>query len=120
MSQTLMLSAVRIYKTFATTKISINISINLIMTEYRTYKKEQFCIPKRYVINKTLGAGSYGTVCLVFDSKSTSSKPVELAVKKVARIFNKPVLMKRAIREFRLMNFFRGHRHVCSSRPSLF
>lgn len=83
------------------------------MSEQRIYKKEQFSLPSRYVVKKTLGAGSYGTVCQVIDTRAAPGKPVQLAVKKVLRIYTKPVLMRRAIREFRLMHFFRGHPNVC-------
>lgn len=81
------------------------------MADYKTYKEQHFQLPKRYKLIKELGSGSYGTVCLVVDTKCRDQS-VELAVKKVGRVFTKPVLMKRAIRELRLMRFLRGHRHV--------
>lgn len=72
------------------------------------YPGANFLISKRYHLIKVLGAGSYGTVCSVVDKYSK----VELAVKKVSEIFTRETLLKRAVRELKLMKFFRGHRNV--------
>lgn len=80
------------------------------MAEFETYKDKGFHVPRRYKIVKELGSGSYGTVCLVIDTKD--DRNVKLAVKKISRIFENPILLKRAIRELRLMTHLRGNRHV--------
>lgn len=76
--------------------------------------KEKFFINSRYEIDEILGKGSYGTVCSAFDikMKNSSKKQNKIAVKKIANIFNKEVLLKRAIRELKLMRHFRGHKNV--------
>lgn len=67
-----------------------------------------FCIDARYKVDKVLGKGSYGTVCSAVDTKSTN----KVAIKKVSNIFDKEVLLKRAVRELKLMVHFRGHRNI--------
>ena len=81
--------------------------------EYKVFKPANFYVHKRYEIQEILGKGSYGVVCLAIDTSAQALEPVRLAVKKVCRILRKEVLLKRAIREFRMMKFFRGHRNVC-------
>lgn len=83
------------------------------MADYKVYRDQKFLLPRRYKLIKVLGSGSYGVVCLVVDTKARD-QCVELAVKKVGRIFKDPILMRRAIRELRLMRFLRGHRNVCN------
>ena len=36
-----------------------------------------------------------------------------VAVKKVTNVFSKKILAKRALREIKLLQHFRGHRNVC-------
>lgn len=74
------------------------------------YEKANFLIDSRYSVQHILGKGSYGTVCSAIDlnSKDKSS----LAIKKVCNIFNKEVLLKRAIRELKLMEYFKGHKNI--------
>lgn len=79
-----------------------------------TPKEAHFLIDPRYSIECVLGKGSYGTVCAAVDTKGV---PVRVAVKKVSNIFHKEVLMRRAVREMKLMVHFRGHRNV--SRPTI-
>ncbi|GME79608.1 unnamed protein product [Ambrosiozyma monospora] len=57
-----------------------------------------------------MGKGSYGTVCSAIDTYSKDKAMV--AIKKVTSIFNKDVLLKRAIRELKLMTFFKGHKNI--------
>lgn len=77
------------------------------------YKEANFSIDPRYQIQSILGKGSYGTVCSAIDSKSSSgNEAVQLAIKKVSNIFKKEVLLKRAVRELKLMKHFKGHRNV--------
>ncbi|CCE86510.1 Piso0_005005 [Millerozyma farinosa CBS 7064] len=77
------------------------------------YKEANFSIDPRYQIQSILGKGSYGTVCSAIDSKSSSgNEAVQLAIKKVSNIFKKEVLLKRAVRELKLMKHFKGHRNI--------
>ncbi|ANZ73704.1 BA75_00031T0 [Komagataella pastoris] len=78
--------------------------------EYSVYSKANFYLNSRYQVQQVLGKGSYGVVCSVIDLKSEN--PVPLAVKKVSNIFTREVLLRRAIRELKLMKFFRGHRNI--------
>lgn len=38
-----------------------------------------------------------------------------VAIKKVTNVFSKKILAKRALREIKLLQHFRGHRNVCSA-----
>lgn len=78
---------------------------------YVVYEEANFYIDSRYKIQNVLGKGSYGTVCSAIDAYN-KDKPVSIAIKKVSNIFNKEVLLKRAVRELKLMRFFKGHRNV--------
>lgn len=80
---------------------------------YAFFEKANFYIDSRYEIQKILGKGSYGTVCSAIDTKSADTNN-QIAIKKVSNIFNKEVLLKRAIRELRLMRHFKGHRNIVS------
>ncbi|KAF3987250.1 hypothetical protein FT663_04019 [Candidozyma haemuli var. vulneris] len=80
------------------------------MADFKRYPENKFHLPRRYKLIKELGAGSYGTVCSVVDTKF-KDRSVHLAVKKVGKVFDNPILMKRAIRELKLMRFLRGHRN---------
>jgi mitogen-activated protein kinase 7 len=44
----------------------------------------------------------------------------QVAVKKITNVFSKQILAKRALREIKLLQHFRGHRNVSSSLVSLF
>lgn len=74
------------------------------------YEKASFLIDSRYKVLQVLGKGSYGTVCSAIDLKTKDKS--SLAIKKVCNIFNKEVLLKRAIRELKLMEFFKGHKNI--------
>ncbi|KAH3685821.1 hypothetical protein WICPIJ_003208 [Wickerhamomyces pijperi] len=78
---------------------------------YVVYEDAKFYIDSRYRILKVLGKGSYGTVCSALDCSKKES-PVPIAIKKVSNIFSKDVLLKRAIRELKLMRFFKGHKNI--------
>ncbi|KAF7999053.1 hypothetical protein HF325_006585 [Metschnikowia pulcherrima] len=82
------------------------------MTEFQAYKNTNFYVPIRYKIQEILGRGSYGVVCVAIDTKS--SDPVKLAVKKICKILQREILLRRAIRELKLMRFFRSHRNIVS------
>lgn len=74
------------------------------------FEKANFLIDSRYKVQQILGKGSYGTVCSAIDTGSQDKNA--LAIKKVCNIFNKEVLLKRAIRELKLMEFFKGHKNI--------
>ena len=61
-------------------------------------------------MQQILGKGSYGTVCSAVDTKNKDKHMI--AIKKVCNIFNKDILMKRALRELKLMDFFKGHKNI--------
>jgi mitogen-activated protein kinase 7 len=79
-------------------------------------------------VTKELGQGAYGIVWYVFlfsrlqwrqlispNSAATNSQTQEgVAIKKVTNVFSKKILAKRALREIKLLQHFRGHRNVCS------
>lgn len=74
------------------------------------YQAIHFAVDARYRLVKRLGQGTYGTVCSAQDLKSEDQHLI--AVKKVNNIFNREVLVRRALRELRLMRCLRGHRNV--------
>ena len=77
------------------------------------YEKAKFSLPRRYKLIQVLGKGSYGTVCSAKDLNSRN-KNLEIAIKKISNIFTREILLKRAIRELKLMNFFKGHKNIVS------
>lgn len=79
-------------------------------SERNVFEDAQFMIASRYQIQQILGKGSYGTVCSAIDTKS--KKNPAIAIKKVCNIFNKEVLLKRALRELKLLEFFKGHKNI--------
>lgn len=93
------------------------------------YEDANFLIDQRYKVLEILGKGSYGTVCSAIDTKTTQQlqplKPKDkqkdkdkeepkIAIKRVTKIFKREVLMKRAIREIKLMKHFNGHKNIIS------
>lgn len=77
---------------------------------YENTKQEEFLVDQRYKLGEVLGKGSYGTVYSAVDTKSVDNP--QIAIKKVSNIFYKEVLMKRAVREIKLMRHFKGHKNV--------
>jgi len=56
---------------------------------------------------------------LSFSSAATNVQTGEgVAIKKVTNVFSKKILAKRALREIKLLQHFRGHRNVRLSLPS--
>lgn len=57
------------------------------------------------------------TNAIVFHIYNSSAKSIEtgqeVAIKKVTKIFDKPILAKRALREIKLLRHFNGHENVC-------
>lgn len=83
---------------------------------YIVYDKAQFYLDSRYQLQEVLGKGSYGTVVSAIDLKSPDHAP--LLIKKVSHIFNKEILLKRAVRELKIMRFFKGHKNVSLLLPT--
>lgn len=57
-----------------------------------------------------------GTDCTIFycNSAAVNNQTNEgVAIKKVTNVFSKKILAKRALREIKLLQHFRGHRNVC-------
>ena len=93
---------------------------------------QDFIVDERYTVTKELGQGAYGivwygtsfrfdcTACweylliFVHCSAATNTQTQEgVAIKKVTNVFSKKILAKRALREIKLLQHFRGHRNVC-------
>jgi len=86
---------------------------------------QDFIVDERYTVTKELGQGAYGIVWYVCScaswqlafanhhSAATNSQTQEgVAIKKVTNVFSKKILAKRALREIKLLQHFRGHRNV--------
>ncbi|CCF59514.1 hypothetical protein KAFR_0H01040 [Kazachstania africana CBS 2517] len=82
-----------------------------LQTNRTIYESTKFSIPNRYEVVEVLGKGSYGIVCSVRD-KSNSNPETLLAIKKITNIFQREILLKRAIRELKFLKFFRGHKNI--------
>lgn len=94
---------------------------------------QEFIVDARYNVTKELGQGAYGIVWYVLAIQAVTSStdhpdssaaqaghdPKEqVAVKKITNVFSKQILAKRALREIKLLQHFRGHRNVSSFRPT--
>ena len=92
---------------------------------------QEFIVDERYTVTKELGQGAYGIVWYVVQnatdstpfvgnkrltssvlSAANSSNGEGVAVKKITNVFSKKILAKRALREIKLLQHFRGHRNV--------
>ncbi|KAG5936761.1 Mitogen-activated protein kinase slt2/MPK1 [Claviceps sorghi] len=69
---------------------------------------QDFIVDERYTVTKELGQGAYGIVCAAVNNQTNEG----VAVKKVTNVFSKKILAKRALREIKLLQHFRGHRNV--------
>ncbi|KAH8434986.1 mitogen-activated serine/threonine-protein kinase SLT2 [Aspergillus melleus] len=69
---------------------------------------QDFIVDERYNVTKELGQGAYGIVCAAQNTQTGEG----VAVKKVTNVFSKKILAKRALREIKLLQHFRGHRNV--------
>ncbi|OZJ05242.1 hypothetical protein BZG36_02294 [Bifiguratus adelaidae] len=67
-----------------------------------------FVLNPRYNIIRAVGQGAYGTVCSAVDTRTNEC----VAIKKVSRIFDKPILTKRCLREIKLLQHFNGHSNI--------
>ncbi|CAK7272102.1 mitogen activated protein kinase 2 [Sporothrix epigloea] len=69
---------------------------------------QDFIVDERYTVTKELGQGAYGIVCAAVNNQTNEG----VAIKKVTNVFNKKILAKRALREIKLLQHFRGHRNI--------
>jgi len=69
---------------------------------------QDFIVDERYTVTKELGQGAYGIVCAATNNQSGEG----VAIKKVTNVFSKKILAKRALREIKLLQHFRGHRNI--------
>lgn len=69
---------------------------------------QEFVVDERYNVTKELGQGAYGIVCAATNNQTGEG----VAIKKVTNVFSKKILAKRALREIKLLQHFRGHRNV--------
>lgn len=70
---------------------------------FRPYKVDShvFIVPKRYKLENLLGMGSYGVVCSATDNKTGN----KVAIKKILQPMKYCPILKRTIREIKLLNF---------------
>ncbi|KAL8404221.1 hypothetical protein RB594_009179 [Gaeumannomyces avenae] len=61
---------------------------------------QDFVVDERYTVTKELGQGAYGIVCAAVNNQTSEG----VAIKKI--------LAKRALREIKLLQHFRGHRNI--------
>ncbi|MCJ1273845.1 Mitogen-activated protein kinase [Puttea exsequens] len=69
---------------------------------------QDFIVDERYNVTKELGQGAYGIVCAATNNHTGEG----VAIKKVTNVFSKKILAKRALREIKLLQHFRGHRNI--------
>jgi serine/threonine protein kinase len=55
-------------------------------------------------VTKELGQGAYGIVCAATNNQTGEG----VAIKKITNVFSKKILAKRALRELKLLQHFRG------------
>ncbi|KAF1972754.1 kinase-like protein [Bimuria novae-zelandiae CBS 107.79] len=65
---------------------------------------QEFVVDERYNVTKELGQGAYGIVCAATNNQTGEG----VAIKKVTNVFSKKILAKRALREIKLLQHFRG------------
>ena len=55
--------------------------------------------------------------CRVYSAATNNQTGEGVAIKKVTNVFSKKILAKRALREIKLLQHFRGHRNVRQPHP---
>ncbi|KEQ98649.1 hypothetical protein AUEXF2481DRAFT_25918 [Aureobasidium subglaciale EXF-2481] len=74
---------------------------------------QEFIVDGRYNVTKELGQGASSTDGARSSAAQASHDPKEqVAVKKITNVFSKQILAKRALREIKLLQHFRGHRNI--------
>ncbi|KAF0523953.1 mitogen-activated protein kinase spm1 [Gigaspora margarita] len=69
---------------------------------------QQFLVDDKYQFVRELGQGAYGVVCAARNTITGEG----VAIKKVTNVFNKTILTKRALREVKLLQHFKGHKNI--------
>ncbi|KAI8876980.1 kinase-like protein [Backusella circina FSU 941] len=69
---------------------------------------QDFIVHDKYEFEKEIGKGAYGLVCAAVNAKSGR----KCAIKKVCKLFERPILTKRALRELKLLEHFNGHKNI--------
>ncbi|KAI9203306.1 kinase-like domain-containing protein [Polychytrium aggregatum] len=67
-------------------------------------------VDQKYRFIRELGQGAYGVVCAARCMETGQ----DVAIKKVTKVFDKPILAKRALREIKLLRHFNGHENITS------
>mmetsp|Transcript_5651 Transcript_5651/g.9449 ORF Transcript_5651/g.9449 Transcript_5651/m.9449 type:complete len:1003 (+) Transcript_5651:184-3192(+) len=73
------------------------------MSAAATQEANSFRVPPRYRFQKHLGSGSYGVVAAFHDTE----RGRDIAIKRVRRVFDNYLVLRRTLREIRLMSHFR-------------
>ncbi|OLL24244.1 Mitogen-activated protein kinase spm1 [Neolecta irregularis DAH-3] len=78
--------------------------------QHRIFKvlTQEFVVDAKFQVTKELGQGAYGIVCAAKNIETGET----VAIKKVTNIFSKKILTKRALREVKLLQHFRGHKNI--------
>lgn len=67
-------------------------------------------------MTRELGQGAYGYVWYGLNSNTSAAvnkiSGQEVAVKKITKVFDKPIFARRALRELKLLKHFNGHENV--------
>ncbi|CAO3657111.1 unnamed protein product [Mucor hiemalis] len=69
---------------------------------------QTFQVSEKYAFVKEIGQGAYGVVCAAENTKTKE----KCAIKKVNKLFERPILTKRALRELKLLEHFNGHKNI--------
>ena len=83
---------------------------NLAKRGYHTFQclRVPFHVKKRYTFKRELGIGAYGCVALAYDAETHQ----DVAIKKVANVFGRELLTRRALREVTSLHYLRGCHNV--------
>ncbi|KAF1802762.1 kinase-like domain-containing protein [Mucor lusitanicus] len=69
---------------------------------------QTFQVAEKYELVKLIGQGAYGIVCAAVNTRNGE----KCAIKKVNKLFERPILTKRALRELKLLEHFNGHKNI--------
>ncbi|GAN06412.1 CMGC/MAPK/ERK protein kinase [Mucor ambiguus] len=69
---------------------------------------QTFQVAEKYELVKEIGQGAYGIVCAAVNTRNGE----KCAIKKVNKLFERPILTKRALRELKLLEHFNGHKNI--------
>ncbi|KAK4514889.1 uncharacterized protein ATC70_002495 [Mucor velutinosus] len=69
---------------------------------------QTFQVAEKYELVKEIGQGAYGIVCAAVNTRNGE----KCAIKKVNKLFERPILTRRALRELKLLEHFNGHKNI--------